>query len=169
DRSQEDCGVGGAAKRKSPRYERRAYVFVAVTLAIVDDHVSPISRDHRLMAGRGEVNDGQPAVCQSGAGLWVDPDALVIRAAMPQASVHVADNIAELQSRGLRASHDKAGDATHSFKSKPGSVQMMASGLRKIKQCQPFQAICGTFRWTGPSCPNTDGQPITCRWGFLAI
>ena len=62
------------------------------------------------------------AMNQSNAGLRVDPHAVIVRPAVPQAAVHRTGNIAELLRSALRPACNKARDTAHPFNPKPSSA-----------------------------------------------
>ena len=113
ERFQNDFGVGMAAKRNAARGQRRPHVLVAVNLAVVDDDVAAIGRDHRLMAGGRQIDDRQPAMDQSNAGLPINPHAVVVRPAVPHGFAHRSGDIVDRPRRALRPACNKARDTAH--------------------------------------------------------
>jgi hypothetical protein len=61
DRGEQGLGIGMAAPR--PR-QPLAKLHVIVDLAIVDGHEPSAGRGHRLLAGGGEIEDGEPPVAE---------------------------------------------------------------------------------------------------------
>ena len=100
-RLQHHLGVGGAAKarRRAPSSSARNSSEI-VDLAVERDDQAAVGRQHRLVPGRRQVEDGEAAVRQRDAGFGVAPDAVIVGAAMRQAVAH-----------GLRAAFDLAGGA----------------------------------------------------------
>ena len=90
-----------------------AHVLVVVDLAVVDDDIAAVGRDHRLMAGRRQVDDRKPAVRERNAGLRVNPHACVVRSAVVQTAVHRTGNLAKLLAGPPRPACNKARDAAH--------------------------------------------------------
>ena len=64
---------------------------MVVDLAVEDDDEAAVGRDHRLVAVRGEIEDGETPEAEGETGLLVDPRAAVIRTAMPQRRRHARD------------------------------------------------------------------------------
>ena len=64
------------------RLELPAKRLEIVDLAVEDDDVTPIVRAHRLVTGRREIDDRQPAEPERYATRGVDPATVVVWAAM---------------------------------------------------------------------------------------
>ena len=64
---EEHLGVGAGVKGMAGGLELGAQLAVVVDLAVVDDPVAAVGRAHRLVAGRREVEDGEPAVAERDA------------------------------------------------------------------------------------------------------
>ena len=79
------CRNGRGTRRRAR--QRRPQFLVVVDLAVVDDDEAAVGRDHRLMAGRRQIDDRETAMRERDAGLGVDPNAVVVRPAMPQVSL----------------------------------------------------------------------------------
>jgi hypothetical protein len=64
------------------------------------------------MSGGGKIDNGKPAMTEGGAGLAIDPDAGVVRSAMPHAAGHFAGDGVRVIAADRR-SVNEAGDAAH--------------------------------------------------------
>ena len=64
---------------------------MVVDFAVEDDDEAAVGRDHRLMADRREIENGETPEAQGETGLLIDPRAAVIRTAMPQRRRHARD------------------------------------------------------------------------------
>jgi hypothetical protein len=78
-----------------------AQLDMVADLAVVRDDVAPVGRAHWLMTGWRQVDDRQPTMSESDAGLGVNPDPLAIRAAMSEAVGHRPGLAAQDLGRGL--------------------------------------------------------------------
>jgi hypothetical protein len=59
-----------------------AQLQVVVNLAVKHDHVSPGARQHRLVAGRREVQDGKPRMAEAESSSRITPDTGIVWAAI---------------------------------------------------------------------------------------
>jgi hypothetical protein len=102
ERGEHHLGVGVASPRRRVAllFERRAQREVVIDLAVEDDHVAPVGRGHRLVTLRREVEDREPPEAECDAGLFVDPDTLVVRAAESKRGRHRARPRGERVARG---------------------------------------------------------------------
>ncbi len=96
---QHHLGVGMAAKANAARLEFGAQLVVIVDLAVVDDDEAAVGGDHRLVAGRREIDNGKPPVRKRDPGFGVDPDAVIVGAAMREAVIHCARVTLKLSAR----------------------------------------------------------------------
>ena len=64
-----------------------------IDLAIVDDDVAARLRMHRLVAGRRDVDDGEPVVGEADATARVEPDAAVVGTAIAYAPRHPREGL----------------------------------------------------------------------------
>src|SRR5882672_6032052 len=85
--------------------ELRAQLGEVVNLAVEDNHVAGVGRDHRLVAALGEVDDGKAREAEMRARFA--PVAAVVRSAVMQAPDRI------IQLRGSTASKHGAYDAAH--------------------------------------------------------
>ncbi len=76
------------------RLDLGAQPTVVVDLAVEDDDVTAAVRSHRLVAGRRQVDDGQPAVDEADAGPGVLPQSDVVGPAMGDGLAHAAQYLA---------------------------------------------------------------------------
>ena len=78
-----------ASVRRMPRgLKVRANFLVIVDLAIVADDPLSVGAEHRLMAGRREIDHGQTRVAERHAGGGIEPDASIVRPAVPELIDH---------------------------------------------------------------------------------
>jgi hypothetical protein len=75
------------------------------------------------MAGRRQIDDGQPAMNQTNSGFRVDPHTVVVRPAMPQAFAHRMGYIVDLPRRALRPACNKARETAHPLNPKLSSAK----------------------------------------------
>ena len=94
-------------------FQFRADGLMAINLAVVDDDVAAIRRDHRLVTGGRKIDDGKPAVDERDAGICVDPHAIVVRSAMLQRRVHRCGNVVKIVRRRARQTGQKPCNAAH--------------------------------------------------------
>ena len=69
--------------------EPSSEVPVVVDLAIEDDHPAPGTGQHRLVAGRRQIDDGQTAMRESDSRLKVQPDPSIVGTAMRDCVRHL--------------------------------------------------------------------------------
>src|SRR5688500_15879457 len=60
-----------------------------VDFAVEDDDVAAAVRNHRLVAGRRQVDNREPAKAEGDAALAIDPRRRMVRSAMAGAAVHL--------------------------------------------------------------------------------
>jgi hypothetical protein len=65
------------------------------------------------MACGREIDDGKPPMKQHDAGIQIDPAAVIVGPAVPQAAAHGAGDIAELASRTRRPTRDESSNTAH--------------------------------------------------------
>ena len=65
---------------------------VVVDLAIEDDHASPGTGPHWLVAGPRQIHDGQTAMRESDSRLKVQPDPGIVGTAMHDCVRHLMDD-----------------------------------------------------------------------------
>ncbi|KPK43075.1 MAG: hypothetical protein AMK72_13820 [Planctomycetes bacterium SM23_25] len=116
----EDLGVAGRGEPVAARFQTPAKGAVVVDLAVVGQVQRVVFVGHGLMAA-GRVDDRQPPDAQPGAAARVDPDALLVRAAMHQGRDHAAEDTG-IDRGAARA--DDAGDAAHEM-APPGESRAM--------------------------------------------
>jgi len=104
-------GVGGGAIAVPTPLQVSPQVQVVVDFAIVGDPDCAILVAHRLVAGGGEVNDGQTAMAQADGA--ADPAPLIVRATVTQDTVHLADEGFIHGMSGVEV--EFASDATHNL------------------------------------------------------
>src|SRR5579863_5953265 len=108
ERIQNDLGVRGGAKPIPERLKFGSQLAKVVDLAVVTEHVTMVSVDHRLLSGRREINDGQTTMPEADVAL--DPVSLAVRAAMRHRIGHAAQ--ADRRNR-RRVQVNHSSDATH--------------------------------------------------------
>ena len=86
---------------------------MTVNFAIIRDNEPPVDGNHRLMSGRGQIDDRQSAMDKYRPGFRIGPYSLVIWAAMPQAYGHRLRDIVYVTVRLSAVGADKSCDATH--------------------------------------------------------
>src|SRR4029079_11749828 len=91
-----------SAKFDAARFEFGAQLPEIVDLAVVRDYEAAVGRYHRLMAGRGKVEDGQAPMRQSAASFRIAPKAMIVRTAMSEAIGHRKRVPLELIARARR-------------------------------------------------------------------
>jgi len=69
---------------------------VVVDFAVIDRHVAAARRFHRLVAGRGQVDDGEAVVGERDSGFGIAPDRIVVRPAMADAAGHALEQRSRL-------------------------------------------------------------------------
>ena len=114
-RSSDDLGVGAAAEGDALALEAGAQIAVVVDLAVEDDDQPAVRRSHRLVPGRRQIDDGQPAEAERHARRRVDEIAGVVGAAMRQRRGHRTDVTAQRvlgaaagPPHAVQAAHDAA-------------------------------------------------------------
>ncbi len=90
-----------------------AQLAIVEDLAIVGDDVATVRRDHRLVAARREVDDGQAAMTEGNPSGRIKPNALAIRTAMGEAVSHSDSLRTKFLGRRLCEAIDYAGNAAH--------------------------------------------------------
>src|SRR6266581_7776485 len=81
---------------------------MAVNFAIVDDHETPIGRDHGLMSRGGQIEDREAPMHERHAGFFVDPNAVIVRSAVLQTDVHGRRYVGQLACKTARGAGKKA-------------------------------------------------------------
>jgi len=80
-------------------------------------YISPlkaiVSRNHRLMAGRTQVDDGKPAETKGDAGAGIGPGTGIVRTAQAQPFGHGVDDRAQRLCLRTRRAKQKTGKAAH--------------------------------------------------------
>src|SRR6266699_1502281 len=101
-------------------HEARPQSVEIIDLAVERHDEIFISRQHRLMAGVGQINDRKAAMAERDAAVAVEPDALAIRPAMSERRSH---RIYRRKMAGVcRMGEENADDATHLVSSIVASV-----------------------------------------------
>ena len=116
DGGQQGFRVGTPPPRRGvrkPRFEPAPEIRVVVDLAVEDDDAAPRRGQHRLAAGRRQVDDGQAAVRQCDPGFAVEPDPGVVRAAVRDRVRHRAGDFRRRRIRKKGAAAEKAGHSAH--------------------------------------------------------
>ena len=106
-------GVAMAPEAPAPVGQGGPQLGGVVTLSVVGGDPAAIGRDHGLVAGRREVDDGQSAVTEAHPGLAVAPGALVVGPPMGQGPGHGASEFGKLLGRPRPARVQQSGDAAH--------------------------------------------------------
>jgi hypothetical protein len=120
-----------ALGRLSARLQLLAKLGMVVDFAIVVEHQAAVGRDHGLVPGRRQIDDGQPAVGEADPGLRVGPDAGIVRTAMGNGVAHAAQHgLVELSRR------QQAGNSAHRQSALPGH-DARAGGERRIQGAAP--------------------------------
>ena len=108
-------GQDGLGIRVAPelpvRTQRLAQLDIIVDLAIIGQDRA-VGRRHRLVAGRGQVQDRQALMAQPGRAVLRCPGSLVIRPAMRLQPVHQGQPRCQVRHRTARKVYDTA-DAAH--------------------------------------------------------
>src|SRR6185369_1357760 len=86
---EQHLGVGARAEAVALLLQLEAQLLEVVDLAVEDDPQRAILAAHGLMAGRGEIDDAQPAVAEPDRA--VAPDACVVGPAMGDHVAHALD------------------------------------------------------------------------------
>jgi hypothetical protein len=89
----------------------RPQLEVVVYLPIQDEDELSIAGRHRLMPGGRQVENRQPPEADCGAGRFIDPYALIVRAAVAESFRHCLDHGTELGSFSGRV--ENAREAAH--------------------------------------------------------
>ena len=113
DELEQHLGVAGAPEPHPTRLEPRAQVAVAVHLTVEGDDPPIVGGDHRLRAGRRQVDDREPPVAESDSGLVIGPPALPVGPAVSQRCQHSGQLVGELGRRGP-LSDEQPRDPAHS-------------------------------------------------------
>ena len=85
---QHHFGIGVSPKFDAARFEFGAQLLEIVDLAVVSDDKAAIGGNHRLMAGRREIDNRQTPMGQCDARFSIAPDPLIIRTAIGEAVRH---------------------------------------------------------------------------------
>ena len=109
---EDDLGVGAAAEGDALALEAGAEIAVVVDLAVEGDDAAAVGRSHRLVAGRRQVDDGQPAEAERDAGRRVDAVAGVVGAAVHEGRGHRGD-VTTQRVLGAAAGSPQAAQAAH--------------------------------------------------------
>src|SRR2546430_2520986 len=109
-----------------PRLQLHTDQIKVVDLAVVSDDVATTRRMHRLVALRRQIDDRQPPMRQRQTVRWVEPDALVIGAAVHQLGRHASGTALQIEASGY------AEESCYSAHVSPIALSCQ----------QPKQAIC---------------------------
>jgi hypothetical protein len=90
ERLQQHLGVGARPELLAGGPKLGPQFLKVVDLAVVSDDIAPVGAHHRLMAGRGQVDDGQPSVAEPDHCVRVAT--LAIRPAMRNRIGHATDD-----------------------------------------------------------------------------
>ena len=134
-------GVPSPCQARTLGVQSPSELRMVVDLAVEDDDASPRGGQHRLMASRRQVDDGQALVSQRDAGLAVEPDAGIVGAAMRDGVRHPAGNRRRFfRNEALPAK--KSRYATHAvFSVAQGSKLIGASLARSHRHHQHVRAV----------------------------
>src|SRR5579859_4162787 len=86
-------------------------LFVVVDFAVEDDGVAAGSRAHRLMSGRGKIEDRKSSKSQADAGRRIPELTVIVGTAMLQRSSHAHQDLGRRLVAALRL--PEAGNAAH--------------------------------------------------------
>lgn len=86
---------------------------MVVDLAVEGDHVAARRRDHRLMAGRGQIDDRQSRMAERQASVRRNPCTTVVGAAVPYRGGHACDRRAQRGIGHARDGQEKTAHPTH--------------------------------------------------------
>ena len=128
ERRQHDLGIAVAAEAMSFGREFQPQTGEIVDFAVECHDQTFIARQHRLMAGVGEVDNCKASMAESDAAIGVEPDALAVRSAMLERRSHRID--CRKMAGVRRAGEENAGDATHLVSSIAASVTPCGRALR---------------------------------------
>lgn len=139
EQAQHHLGIGVAAEGVALGLELGAQLGEVEQLAVVHHGVSAARIGEGLMAGRGGVDDAQPAVPQHGAA--VREHALIVRTAMGDAAQRLLDARAGDRSRSVELV--RTGDAAHAamLRRPRGSI-----GLHTMERATPARRAVRTGR-----------------------
>ena len=94
-----------------------------VYLSVENNHVPLRSRQHRLSAAWGEIDDRQPAKAECEAWRSIRPFARIVRSTMGQRISHRANGREEVDLGGFFR-QPKTGNAAHSLRSQPQAFSL---------------------------------------------
>ena len=106
-------GVGRAAEADAGQVRAASDVRRIVDLAVVGDDPAAVMRDHRLRAGRRQIDDGEAAMCEGRADVRFAPHARTVRTAMGDGIGHRAGAALERSAVSGRRRINQAGNAAH--------------------------------------------------------
>jgi hypothetical protein len=118
---EDHLGVRLADELHATRFEAGAQLGVVVDLAVVDDRVAAVLGDHRLMAERRQVDDGQPALGE--AERPVGHLTRIVGAAMRERIAHPRQPIRI----AILMRPEDADDSAHSWRSSRGRCRFPRS------------------------------------------
>src|SRR5689334_22707164 len=84
-------------ERITQRFKLFAQFGEVVNLTIEAEDITLVPRSHRLMAGGGQIENGQTSVSEPKTYRLIQPDARIVRASVPQYIRHAPDNTAEVR------------------------------------------------------------------------
>src|SRR5882724_885889 len=126
-RGEHDLRVAVATEAMAFGLESRPQSGEIIDLAIERHHEIFIFRQHRLVAGVGQINDRKAAMTESDAALAVEPYALAVRPAMIERRCHRIDR--HKMTAICCVGEENAGDTTHLVSSMPAAAN--ACGLAR--------------------------------------
>src|SRR5262245_51554748 len=86
--SEDDLSIGARVEQVTCRYQFLAKFLKVIDLAVEDDGISGDDVEHRLMAGRAEIDDAQARMTEDANAFRRRPKAAIIRPAVPDAGDH---------------------------------------------------------------------------------
>ena len=125
----DDLAVGAAAEHVTERRELVADRGEIVDLAIIGQPHHAIGRGDRLMPGRRQIDDREPRVPE--AAQPVRPDALIVRAAMPDRRDHAPQPRLDLGRGQCRVRQERTRDAAHRRQPVTGLADRSAIGFER--------------------------------------
>ena len=111
ERGQHNLGVAVAVETMALGFESRPQAGKIVNLAVEGHDEIFISRQHRLVAGVGQINNREATMAKSDAAVAVEPSATAIRPAMIERRSHRTDR--RKMARVRCAGEENACDTTH--------------------------------------------------------